>query len=237
MKRSKTTTIKEYYTKSGEKRYYFKIYIGKDPLTGKPKYTTRRFKKEKEAKVELARMKYEIQNGTYCKERIETFQDVYNLWIKQYERTVEESTFEKTYRIFKNHILPALGKYIISKINYEICQQKANEWTDTVQNARQIKSYAAQVLDYAIKLGYIKTNPFNLVKITKKGKRIEDEERMENFCSKEELIMFLHCLKKESNLKIYTFFRLLAYTGMRKGEALALTWNDINFTKKRNSYF
>ena len=26
-----------------------------------------------------------------------------------------------------------------------------------------------------------------------------------------------------------TFFRVLAYSGFRKGEALALTWNDINF--------
>lgn len=30
---------------------------------------------------------------------------------------------------------------------------------------------------------------------------------------------------------MYAFFRLLAYSGMRKGEALALTWKDINFNK------
>lgn len=28
---------------------------------------------------------------------------------------------------------------------------------------------------------------------------------------------------------IYTLFHLLAYSRMRKGEVLSLTWNDINF--------
>lgn len=31
-------------------------------------------------------------------------------------------------------------------------------------------------------------------------------------------------------MKAYTLFRLLAFSGMRKGEALALKWKDINFT-------
>ncbi|MFJ8087730.1 hypothetical protein ACIQ7N_05940 [Lysinibacillus sp. NPDC095746] len=31
-------------------------------------------------------------------------QELYDLWVVQYENTVEESTFVKTTRIFKNHI-------------------------------------------------------------------------------------------------------------------------------------
>ncbi|MFC7688160.1 site-specific integrase [Ureibacillus sp. GCM10028918] len=50
-----------------------------------------------------------------------------------------------------------------------------------------------------------------------------------NYYTKEQLIEFLQCLEKEDNIKSYTLFRLLAYSGMRKGEALALTWNDVNF--------
>ncbi|MCS1384856.1 tyrosine-type recombinase/integrase [Lysinibacillus sphaericus] len=37
-------------------------------------------------------------------------------------------------------------------------------------------------------------------------------------------------MEQESNFKAYALFRLLAFSGMRKGEALALTWNDLNFT-------
>lgn len=58
------------------------------------------------------------------------------------------------------------------------------------------------------------------------------EDEQENFCTKEQLIQFLKYLKQEGNFEHYTLFRLLAFSGMRKSEALALTWNDINFTTK-----
>lgn len=49
-----------------------------------------------------------------------------------------------------------------------------------------------------------------------------------NFYSKEELQRFLQ-YAKSYNQKAYTFFRLLAYTGLRRGEALALKSSDIDF--------
>lgn len=233
MSKSKTTTIKEYYTKKG-KQYYFKIYLGIDPLTGKSKDTTRRFKTLTEAKRALTEMKFEIQNGTYRKQRVETYQDVYDLWIKEYEKTVEESTFVKTTGIFRNHILPAIGHYRITKMNYSVCQKHVNEWKDKLESANKVKSYASCVMVYAILHGYIQTNPFELVKIPRKPKKFQDDlddndEKLENFFSKEQLVNFLECLEKETNNKVYTLFRLLAYSGMRKGEALALHWKDINF--------
>ena len=36
-------------------------------------------------------------------------------------------------------------------------------------------------------------------------------------------------LEKETNPMVLPLFRVLAFTGMRKGELLALTWSDINF--------
>lgn len=48
--------------------------------------------------------------------------------------------------------------------------------------------------------------------------------------TKEQLREFLNAAEKHPNYKLYVYFRLLAYSGMRKGEALALTWADIDFT-------
>ncbi|WP_336663716.1 tyrosine-type recombinase/integrase [Kurthia gibsonii] len=232
MSKRTTTTIESYQLKNGDKRYRFKIYIGLDPLTGKEKRTTRsNFKTQKEAKHALSRIQFEIKNGTFQKKTPETYLDVYNLWIKQYEKTVEESTFVKTSGIFKNHILPAMSDYKVDKINIDVCQKHVDEWSDKLKKFRTVKSYAAKVLDFAIKRSYIQTNPFNHVDmpIALKKKQASTEEKKENFYTREELIEFLKCFEKENNVKAYTLFRLLAYSGMRKGEALALTWKDIDF--------
>lgn len=225
------TTIKSYTLKNGDKRYQFQIYVGIDPLTGKEQRTTRRgFKTKKEAELALSRLKIEIDNGTYKKETIETYQEVYNLWIVQYENTVEESTFVKTGRIFKNHILPKFGQYKIEKITSALCQNAVNEWFDKYAEYRTYKTYASKLFDFAIKHGYTQMNPMKLIELPRKNAVPEDnEEQTENFYTKEELKQFLEYAKNSNNAKAFAVLRLLAFSGMRKGEALALTWNDINF--------
>ena len=69
-----------------------------------------------------------LQTVRTNKERAETYQEIYDLWVKQYEKTVEESTFVKTTGIFKNHILPAMGAYKIEKIHVDVCQKHVDEW-------------------------------------------------------------------------------------------------------------
>ncbi|MGE7132976.1 tyrosine-type recombinase/integrase [Lysinibacillus xylanilyticus] len=229
-----TTPIESYTLANGEKRYKFQIYLGVDPLTSNEKRTTRSgFRTNKDAKLALAKIKLEIADGTFRKIQAETYQDMYDLWIKQYENTVEESTFVKTKGLFKNHILPAMSKYKIDKITVDVCEKHVNEWADKLKKYRVIKSYASKVIDFAIRRGYLKTNPFTLVYMPKIKKApiglVKNVE--ENFYTREQLNEFLGYLKEEKNPKVYTFFRLLAYSGIRKGEALALKWNDIDFNK------
>ncbi|MEK3976225.1 site-specific integrase [Psychrobacillus sp. FSL K6-1267] len=232
MNKAKTNPIKP-YIKKNRKYYMFKVYLGVDPLTGKSKYTTRRgFETIKKAEHALARIKLQVANGTFRKQHAETYQEVYDLWIAQYEKTVEESTFVKTTGIFRNHILPAMGDYKITMINYAICQRHMYEWADKLKRFRIVKSYASKVLDFAIKSEYIQTNPFALVEISNRTKKVQYAKvKSENFYTKEQLNKFLQCMEQESNFKAYALFRLLAYSGIRKGEALALNWDDINFSK------
>lgn len=235
MTKKKVSPIKSYKLKNGETRYEFPAYLGIDPLTGKQKRTMKRgFKTRKEAELALARIKLDVASGTYKQERAETYGELYDLWMVQYENTVEESTFVKTTGLFKNHILPSMGTYKIEKITIDICQKHVNEWAGKLKKFRTVKAYAAKVLDFAVKRGFLQTNPFTHVEapvnVTKKRIVEEDAEEAENFYTREQLIHFLNCLEQESNYKAYALFRLLAFSGMRKGEALALTWNDLNFT-------
>lgn len=225
------TTIKSYTLKNGEKRYQFQIYVGIDPLTGKEQRTTRRgFKTKKEAQLSLARLKLEIENGNFKKEQAETFQEIYDIWMEQYPLTVEASTLRKTVSSFEIHILPSLGRYKIDKITVEVCQKAVNTWASKVKHFVELKAYAARIFQFAMKRGYTQNNPMVLVETPLVRKNVIDQdEKLENFYPKEELKEFLSCLQKDGKYKIYALFRLLAYSGMRMGEAIALTWEDLNF--------
>lgn len=231
MTKKKNTPIKSYKYANGEVRYGFQVHLGNDPVTGERKNTTRRsFKSRKQAELELARIKLAVENGTYFRKRTQTYKELYELWIKQYELMVEESTFVKTKGIFTNHILPVLGAYKIDRISIDVCQQHVNEWATKLKNFRLVKAYAARVIDFAIKREYIRENPFTLVDMPVKKKSIQEiENAEENFYTKEQLLEFLSYLSKEENYKVYALFRLLAWSGIRIGEALALTWKDLNF--------
>ena len=125
-----------------------------------------------------------------------------------------------------------MGNYKIEKINIDVCQKHVDEWAKKLKKFRTVKAYAAKVMDFAIKRGYIQTNPFAHVDMPNTAKRksaVLDEEESDNFYTREQLVEFLSCLEKENNYKAYALFRLLSFSGMRKGEALALTWSDVNF--------
>lgn len=223
---SKKTPIKPYKLKNGDTRYMFRISLGTDPLTGKQRNTTRRsFKTKKEAQLKYDRLKYEFRNGTLKKQQFKTYQDVYEEWISDYKGKVEKSTFDKTTGLFKNHILPAMGAYRIEKINYQLCKKHVNEWMEKLVRFNMVKFYASKVMDEAIKLNLIETNPFKLVETPNKSMK----SKIEVYFTREQLIDFLNCTENESDFKKYTFFRLLGFAGIRKSEAFALTWDDINF--------
>lgn len=57
-------------------------------------------------------------------------------------------------------------------------------------------------------------------------------KKVENFLTEKALNIILDLAKKISKITNYTLLLLLASTGMRKGEAHALKWNNINYRKK-----
>lgn len=224
---SRTVKITKYKKADGNTYYMYKINIGYDPITGKYKNTTKRgFKTEKEAKLSLARVQLQIDKGEYGKESLETFNDIYESWKKEYINTVQESTYVKTIGIFKNHIIPEFGTTRIDKINLTQCQQAVNNWADKIKGYKKIINYCELVFNHAIKLQVIKQSP--LQHVSKPIIKQDTHLKQENFYDKDELQLFFQQLELDPSDKIKTFFRILAFTGMRKGEALALTWEDID---------
>lgn len=222
--------IKAYKNSKGQTLYLFKAYLGADPLTGKYKYTTRRgFKTKKEAEKAYRELIYEFDKGLLPSSSSQTYQDIYDLWIEAYKATVKESTLQKTISMFKNHILPAFGHLKITAITPVQCQAFYNKKTNQFARGKVIFNMARKCFDYAIRpLRLVTDNPFyNVYRDNPKPK--PNKEDKIKFLEKDQLLILLNAIKKDLDYMWYAYFRLLAFSGLRKSEALALTWADIDF--------
>ncbi|WP_265331587.1 tyrosine-type recombinase/integrase [Enterococcus avium] len=87
---------------------------------------------------------------------------------------------------------------------------------------------AAQVMSYGVSMELMDSNPMKKPILPCK----KEDNKEPNFYNKEELKVFMTFVKTLDNYKYYAFFRLLAITGMRKSEALALYKSDLNIFNK-----
>lgn len=222
--------IKTYTDKKGQELFRFQIYLGKNKTTGSSKYVRRRgFSSYDDALKEYNKLIENIKNGEYenkKREKRNKFKDMFKRWSNVYKTTIKESTYASTLRIFNKHILPILGNIYLDKLTIDKCERAVMKWQiEAPRTFKRYIRYTNNVLDYAVNLELISSNPMRKVI---RPKVVKTKKQFIDFYNKEELEKFLHCCKKSESFKVYMFFHLLAYTGMRKGEALALEWSDFD---------
>ncbi|MEB9610555.1 site-specific integrase [Bacillus cereus] len=243
--------IQEYATKKGEKRYMLKgAYIGVDCMTGKQVRSTVRGKTKKEVKTKLARMKIEFErNGFTIKEKakIQTFNELALAWFEVYKPTVKSNTLTQMESVLNAYIFPAFDSYKLDKLTPSVIQRIINEWATNANKEYQgtnraignrkgygiLASTVKRILKYGVSLEVVESNSALNVYIPKL-KENEQDKKVKHF-TKEELNVFLNgidALKEGYKKEIAkTYFHLLAFSGLRPSEALALEWVDIDFTE------
>ena len=214
--------IESYKKKNGDTAYMFRAYIGK--VDGSSRYITRRgFETKGKARAALLQLQNDIENEEQTKKEI-TVEEISEKWLEEYSETVQDSTYIKTSRNFKNHIYPALGDKKIGSITPLQMQEQVNEWSRKLVYGRKLKGLMNNVFKYAIRHGYIDSNPIESVVATARKKSNEKSD----FYNKDELKSFMKLVAKTKDLEKIVLFRLLAFTGARRGEILALEWKDWN---------
>lgn len=221
--------IKE-YEKNGKRLYMVNnLYLGIDQYTGKEKRISKRnFKSRKEATIYISRKKLEFENGElfgYSKKT--KFNQIYDLWLDTYKRTVKESTY--AHRLYNSKkVLNHFANLDVTKITRLDCQRFINGLADENYSRNYIKDILAVlkvILKFAVNHGIIKENPAINLELPKKDKNKKDDK----YYNKKELAEFLEIAQKELDKTMYLIFRVLAYSGARISEVLALTWADIDF--------
>mgnify|MGYP000919939824 FL=1 len=224
--------IKQYTKKSDGKKYYtVHIYLGKDEITGKDRYTTRRgFKTKKEALLCEAKIKTEIATNGLLNTDVTTFKEIYELWYEGYQHTIKESTLVVNSYVFKL-LLDKLENMQLKKITLPYCQKIITNYSKefSLSTLKKIKIYGGMIFDYAVKMKVIYSNPMKDVLLPKKQIDITSNDT-DLYYTKNELNHFLKLVDSTNDIKLSAMFRMLAYTGMRKGELQALEWSDIDFT-------
>lgn len=225
-------TYKQYQNKNGDVLWQVRGYLGIDALTGKEKTISRQgFKTKKEARQAYRKAVTDFENGSFkVKNKRITLTELYHEWLDNvYKDSVKESTLNKTEQYFRLHILPAFGSMYIDKISANLIQKQVNKWHKEFAQWKKLYNYLTKLLDYAVMQDYIQSNPKEKVSIKKKKINYSNKEPRLKFYTKEQLKTLLDHIKSTNNMRWYCYFRLIAFSGMRKGECLALNWQDVNF--------
>ncbi|MDY6065299.1 MAG: site-specific integrase [Finegoldia sp.] len=215
--------ITEYHTNKGEKRYELRAYLGiKDGK--KIQIHKRNLRTKADAKAIYTDALYKFNNGQTMYKTDMTYKELYNIWLDLYRKNVKEQTLLMTKTNFRLYILPVFANKKIKDIRPYDCQQFINSLEDKVAG-RSIYNYAKSCMNYAYTIDLIPSNPFDKV-IYPKFKSIKKHT---DFLVKDQVKTLLDNIDDLEHLLI---FRMLIYLGLRKGELLALHWDNINLKEK-----
>ncbi|MER1986621.1 MAG: tyrosine-type recombinase/integrase [Solibacillus sp.] len=209
-----------------------------DPVTGKRRQISRRGKTKTEAKDKVEKAIVELQSTLSYNAKIK-FLDFSKDWLNLYKlKGNKETTVEH-----RKYCISLLNKYManikVTAITPIIIQNTLNSLFDNKTayfTLRGTHNAAKMIFHYAKEIGLISVNPVEGVFIPKKKLAVEDVDGTavsRLFLNTDELKEFLCEVDKHRNIFMKTLIYTIAFTGMRPGEALALTHKDINFEKKQ----
>lgn len=181
-------------------------------------------KTQKEVQDKLNEALYEQQRGTLATGSNATMQEYLEAWLEDtHKPTVRLSTYLNYQKILKNYLIPGLGKAKLQKLTAPQVQafysKKLREGLSpkTVTN---IHGVLHKALDNAVKWNIVARNVCDAVT----PPRVPRKEL--NYLTQEQAGILLKEVKAH---KLEALLTVAITTGMRRGELLALRWQDINF--------
>lgn len=199
------------------------ITLGRDPGTGKVKRLAVYGKTQQECRDKLIETLQSIKNQTFVEPHKITVESWMDTWLKEYKKdNIRPTTYSSYEYIIRVHIKPNLGKAYLRDLRPEQIQKFYNERKSSGLSSRTVRyihTILHEALEQAVKNNLIVRNVTDATTLPKQEKK---EMRV---LTVEEQNRFMEVLSAD---KMGIIFKLDLATGMRKGELIALTWNNVN---------
>lgn len=207
---------------------------GQISLGGERRSVSGRTKKEVADK--LAELRVKFNKGEYTKRNDITVGEWCTYWLeKKVKNNISEQSFIRLSAMFQNHIYPELGDELIQNLDRETLEET---YAKVFRHKKEDKKYAVKdyshstvnalsvqfkkCLQYAVDSNIISKNPHNGVELHK----LREPKKIDSYTCTDQDKIVRYCKCCELPGRVFYF---LVSTGIRFGEAVALTWNDINF--------
>lgn len=194
-------------------------------------------KRLKDVKEKLRKAQYEdaLLSGKVDVTKI-TLNDLYSIWYKEKSYTIRNSTLAMYNTIYEKNIKPDIGLFCITQITLDDIQKFLNELKDKKMSTAYIqthKSILHNMFKFAINKRMLMVNPCTgvntSVSMEEALKKIEKHN--DKVLSQEQAEKLLNYAQTSKSIYI-DIFKAMVLTGMRVGEAIALTWKDIDLDNR-----
>lgn len=206
------------------------VFVGRSP-TGRQQFRYRTIHGGKrDAQREMTKFLRELQDGTGIEATNETVAQFLERWLRDYAKpNVSPRTYENYAELIRRHIVPELGSRKLDKLQavhlqaFYARKHESGRIDGTgglsAQTVKHLHSILHEALHYAVKWQVLPRNPAEYVDPPKREKQQ------------------LHVIDEAATLRLLAIAEptwmwvpvLLAITtGMRRGEILALRWDDVD---------
>ncbi len=174
-----------------------------------------------------AKAQTQASEGTFVEPSRVTLADYVNrTWLPALEASELRPNTVAFYRNRMDHILPAIGDYRMSELtasSFDRLWQKLAEGGMSRSSLQGVKTTARKCFDHARRKGVVARNPV----IDSDLPRVEGAKRTE-WWTPAELGAWIRSTEGD---RLHGLWALLGSTGMRRGEALAVRWSDLQGSK------
>ena len=208
------------------KRIQMRLQIGKDEL-GKP--ITKAINGYSQQEVVTKAAELMIANGYQSQGSLKTdtplYKDYSQEWLNVYKRSsLRETTYTTYLNLLHKHLIPFFGEMAIGEIATSDIQKFYSERENMARSSvNQMKRILSQIFEAAIEDKYRENNPTKSKRLSMTKKKIERKA-----LSNDDYMDILMNIPRLAYMD-QMLLGLIAYTGVRRGEALGIQWKDIDF--------